>query len=236
MFAVKGRIALIERALALDPNDLALLERQARFHANLVLNGVSSDLAADLAIADEAANHALLIQSNGALSLLAKAFVLRAQGRWLEAEGVLRRVIDLVPTEANRHWELGQTLMAQGRHHEALDSFAAAKRFAGGSDDVYIYDSGIAQAKLALGRLTEAIAMARQSLSEFPPGSVESAWLTLISAETLSSKDEAAQADLRRFLATPRRWHSMAKIEKFQPLAANPKLLDGLRQAGMPEQ
>jgi tetratricopeptide (TPR) repeat protein len=127
--------------------------------------------AAGLAIADNAANHALLIQPNSVLALRAKAFALRAQGKWQEAEAVLHRMIDLQPTEANSHWELGQVLMAEGRHQEALESFEAAKRFAGGSDSVFIYDAYLAMAELALGQLAEATAMARLSLSEFPPDS-----------------------------------------------------------------
>jgi hypothetical protein len=133
--------------------------------------GVWLGVAAGLAIADNAANHALLIQPNSVLALRAKAFALRAQGKWQEAEAVLHRMIDLQPTEANRHWELGQVLMAEGRHQEALESFEAAKRFAGGSDSVFIYDAYLAMAEPALGQLAEATAMARLSLSEFPPDS-----------------------------------------------------------------
>jgi hypothetical protein len=49
--------------------------------------------AAGLAIADNAANHALLIQPNSVLALRARAFALRAQGKWQEAEAVLHRMI-----------------------------------------------------------------------------------------------------------------------------------------------
>jgi tetratricopeptide (TPR) repeat protein len=108
--------------------------------------------AAGLAIADNAANHALLIQPNSVLALRAKAFALRAQGKWQEAEAVLHRMIDLQPTEANSHWELGQVLMAEGRQQEALECFEATKRFAGGSDSVFIYDAYLAMAELALGQ------------------------------------------------------------------------------------
>jgi len=236
---MQQRIALIERALALDPNDFVLLGLQARLHAGFVILGFSSDPAADLAIADNAANRVLLMLPNAVLSLQAKSFVLRAQGKWPEAEAVLRRLVVLQPTEANRHEELGLVLMAEGRHQEALESFQAAKRFAGGSDLVYEYDTGIAMAELAIGQLAESTATARLSLSESPPDigrSGESSWLALIAAESLSGKNEAAGTDLQRFLATPRSFHNMAEIEKRQSFAANPKLLDGLRKAGMPEQ
>jgi DNA-binding winged helix-turn-helix (wHTH) protein/TolB-like protein len=232
------KIALIERALARDPNDFVGLERQARCHSELVLLGYSSDPVADLAIASEAADRMLTTDPNNLLALRARSKVLHAQGRWREAESVLRRVIDLQPAEANRRLEFGQILMAQGRHQEALDNFQAAKRFAGGSDLVYTYDAGIAMASLAVGHFAAAIDAARRSMSASPSGIGrlgEIPWLALISAESGCGEDEAARTDLQKFLTTPRTWHTMVAIEEWPEFAANPKLLGGLRHAGMPE-
>jgi DNA-binding winged helix-turn-helix (wHTH) protein/tetratricopeptide (TPR) repeat protein len=231
------KLTLIDRVLALDPNDLVGLERQARWRSEFVLMGYSSDPTADLTIAGQTADRMLMLDANSILSLRARAKVLQAQGSWREAEAVLLRVIDLQPTEANRRGELGQILMAQGRHQEALDSFRTAKRFAGGADPVYRYDAGIALAALAVGQFEEAIVAARLSISEFPPRTGrlgESPWLALIGAESGSGQNEAARTDLQKFLATPRNCRSMAGIEKWPEFAANPKLLDGLRHAGMP--
>ena len=47
---------------------------------------------------------------------------------------------------------------------------------------------------------------------------------------------EAHATDLQMFLATARTWRTMAAIQKRPFLAANPKLLEGLRRAGMPEE
>jgi hypothetical protein len=44
-----ARIALIERALAIDPDDVAALEAKARVYASLLWEGFSSDPGADLA-------------------------------------------------------------------------------------------------------------------------------------------------------------------------------------------
>jgi TolB-like protein len=234
----RERIALIGRALALDPNSLIVLERQARLHCEIVLLGYSSNPMADLTIAVEAADHMLMLDPNSLLSLRARAKVLHAQGSWHEAEAVLRRVIDLQPTEANRHYELGQILIAQGRHREALASFQAAKRFAGGSDAVYAYDAHIAMAALAIGQFAEAIAAARLSIAEFPTGTGrlgEFPWLALIAAESCNGQEDAARADLQKFLSTQPNCPSMAEIEKWPAFVANPKLLDGLRNAGMPD-
>jgi tetratricopeptide (TPR) repeat protein len=231
------QITLIERALALEPDNFAALERQARLHSARVMAGYSSDPTADLTIAAKAADHMLTINPNSLLSLRAKSFVLRAQHNWSEAEAVLRRAIDLSPTEANRRAELGVVLLAEGRHQEALESFQMAKRLAGGSDPVRGYEANIAMAELAIGQFAAAIASARRSLSGYPTDSGrlgEVPWLALIAAESGSEQDDAARADLQKFLATSRTWGNMAEIEKWPAFAANPKLLDGLRRAGMP--
>jgi DNA-binding winged helix-turn-helix (wHTH) protein/TolB-like protein len=231
------RMSFIDRALTLDPNFFLGLERRARLHAQFVMLGYSSDPATDLAIATEAADHALAIDPNSLNSLRVKASVLRARGDWTTAEALQRRVLTLQPTEANRHDELGECLMAEGRHQEALASYHTARKYAGGGDQVWWYDTNIAMAYLALGQLAEAIATAQLAIGELPPDtgrSGERPRLVLIAATSLSGNEEAARADLQKFLATPRSWHSIAEVLKWSPFAANPRLLDGLHRAGMP--
>jgi TolB-like protein/tetratricopeptide (TPR) repeat protein len=234
-----ARIALIDRVLALDPNYMFALEYEARFRAWLVMNGYSSDPDADLAIAAKAADQMLLTDPNSLHSLRAKAAVLTAQSNWDEAAAVLRRVIALQPLESNRRYEFGTVMMAQGHHAEALESFMTAKELAGGTDTVYWEDADIALELLANDRFSEAIAQARLAIGEFPPDSGRSAeapWLALIAAESESEQDAVARADLQKFLASPRTWSTMTAIEKFPWFAANPRLLEGLRRAGMPTQ
>ena len=231
------KLSLVDHALELDPNYLMGLERQARWRAELVLFGYSSDPAADLAIATKAADHALSIDPNSLNALRVKATVLRAQGDWTAAEALLRRVLILQPTEANRHSELAQTLMAQGRHQEGLASFQTARRLAGGADGVYFYDANIALAELALGQFADAIATAHLAIGEMPPdtGRIgELPLLALIAATSASGNEEAARSEMQRFLAVPRNWRSMAEVQKWPAFVANPPLLDGLRHAGMP--
>ena len=74
-------------------------------------------------------------------------------------------------------------------------------------------------------------------MAEFSPDAgriAEAPWLTLIAAESANGQDAEARADLQKFLATPRTWRTMAAIQKVPTFAANPKLLEGLRRAGMP--
>ena len=231
------RASLVDRALALDPDNLIGLEQRSRAHAEMILLGFSDDPKTDLAIARQASDRMMDIGPNKMMTLRARSKVLRAEGNWQEAERVQRRVINLQPTEGNRWLELGNILMAEGRHAEALASFENAKAFAGGGDNVYLIDAWIATAELAQGMLPEAIGTAHLSLSEFPSHSGrlgEIPWLTLIAAEADSGQDSAAKTDLQAYLATQRTWRSVEPVGKWPTLATNRNLLDGLRKAGLP--
>jgi adenylate cyclase len=230
-------ISLIERALAIDPNYVWALEQISRIRAIFVLNGFSSDRAADLNDAMTAADRVLLFEPNNVDALRAKATVLRAQGDLDGAAAVLRRVIELRPLWGYRYNDLGSILLTQGHVKEALESFMTAKRLAVPTDAINFIDANIAIGLLANDRFLEAIAQARLAIAEFPAEggrNAEFPWLALIAAESANGQDAVARADLQKFLATPRTLRTMAEIEKFPYFAANPKLLEGLRCAGMP--
>ena len=165
--------------------------------------------------------------------------MLRAQGDLDGAAALLRKVIELAPRWGWARRDLGQILLSQGKYKEALESFVSAKRLISikGIDSVAPIDLSLAMGLLVNDRFPEAIAQARLAIGEFPPASgriAEAPWLVLIAAESADGQDAEARADLQKFLATPRSWSTMAEIQKFDFLAA-PKLLDGLRRAGMPE-
>jgi tetratricopeptide (TPR) repeat protein len=232
------RLALVERALTLDPNDFWALQYEARWRAGLVLLGFSSDPAADVAIAERAADRMLRTVPNNLLALRSKAAVLRAQGNWDEAAAVLRRVIAMQPLESNRRWELGMVLMAQGNHKEALATFMTAKQLAAGADYVFYIDTYLALALLENNRFDEAIEQAKLAISEFPPDSGragEFPWLALIAGESENGQEAQARADLQKFAATTRMLCNIAEIHNVAMLAKNANMFEGLRRAGMPE-
>jgi len=234
-----ARIALNERSLALDPNYFWALRDKARNLAILVLDGFSSDREADLERARKAADRALQLAPNDIRVLRDKAIVLRAKGDLDEAAALLRKVIELAPQWGWAHRDLGQILLMQGHYKEALEKLVSAKRLVSvtGADPVAFIDMTLAMGLLANDRFAEAIEQARLAIAEMPPETGrtgESAWLTLIAAESANGQDAEARADLQKFLATPRTWRTMAEIQKVDYFAANHKLLDGLRRAGMP--
>jgi class 3 adenylate cyclase/TolB-like protein/tetratricopeptide (TPR) repeat protein len=233
------RIALIDRALAADPDFVPALWRKARLSATLVTLGFSSDRDADLTTAQKAADRALQLAPNDVNSLGLKALVLQLQGNLDGAEALIRKAIELLPQGA---WigQLGQIQMAQGRYREALESFMTVKQQMG-ADTSPSVDQDLASALLANDRFPEAIAAAQLAIAQWTTvdasRSGELPWLTLIAAESEDGQNARARADLEKFLATPRTLRTTADIQRSNVthFATIKQLLDGLRRAGMPE-
>jgi class 3 adenylate cyclase/TolB-like protein len=233
-----ARLALIQRALVLDPNYMWALRADGRVRADRVFYGFSPDTTADLAQALRSVDRALLLAPNDYNTLREKSRVLRAQGDLDGAAAVIRRLIELKPAVSYRYNDLGWILMAQGHPKEALDNFMTAKRLATDTEIIQQPLGGnLAVALVANDRFAEAIPQARLAIARFTSENgrdAEVPWLALIASESLSGQDAQARADLDRFLGTPRTWHSLAQIRTFPFLAANTQLLEGLRRAGMP--
>jgi DNA-binding winged helix-turn-helix (wHTH) protein/TolB-like protein/Tfp pilus assembly protein PilF len=233
------RISLAEQALAIDPNYVPALELDARVRAIMVLGGHSSDPGSDLARAATEIDRALLLAPDNYWVLVAKATVLRAQDDLVGAAALLRRVIDLRPSWGARYKDLGRVLLSLGQYQEALENLTTAKQLALGVEPAQVDDANLALALVANGRFPEAIAQARLAIAEFSSASGQDAelpWLALIAAESQDGQYAVACKDLQTFLATPRTWRTMAEFRKFPCWAASPRLLEGLRRAGMPDE
>jgi class 3 adenylate cyclase/TolB-like protein/tetratricopeptide (TPR) repeat protein len=233
----EAKIALVDRALAIDPDFVRGLIAGAFFNAAHVWDGYSSDPGADLAKAMKLADRALQLSPFEVDALAAKAYVLHTQGDLDEAAALIHKVLEFQPGNGYRWRELGQIQMAQGHYREALENFLTAKRLS--PETNALVHHSVALGYLANDRFPEAIAEARLSIGEYHLGAGRDAdfpWLALIAAESENGQDAEAHADLQKFLATPRFYRSMAEVQQNPQFAANKNLLQGLRRAGMPEE
>jgi tetratricopeptide (TPR) repeat protein len=162
-----ARIALNDRALALDPNYVWALRKDAFNLASFVSTDFSSNREADLARATNAADRALLLAPNDVRVLRSKAFVLRVQRNLDEAAALLHRVIELAPQWGWARRDLGQILLVQGHYKEALENFVSAKRLISvtGVDSVAFVDWALAMGLLVNDRFKEAIAQAKLAIA-----------------------------------------------------------------------
>jgi DNA-binding winged helix-turn-helix (wHTH) protein/TolB-like protein/Flp pilus assembly protein TadD len=226
------QMALLERALTIDPDYVRALEDKANLYANFVFAGYSPDPSADLSTAMKAADSALKLAPNDVWALRRKASVLHVQGDLDGATALIRKVLELEPLDGWRYRELGIIQMTQGHFKEALENLTIAKRLGGAPPSPNIGES-LAFGLLANDRLAEAITEAQLAIAQ---NGRHSAWLALIAAESQNGQDAEARVSLQKFLAMPRTYRTLAEVQKNPAFAANGKLLDGLRHAGMPEE
>ncbi len=231
-----AQIALLDKALALDPDNRQALAQAARERAIVVLNGWSSDRRTDLAFATKTVDRLLTSRPRDVSLLTTRALVLRAQGDLDQALAVRRLIAEIDPQLADNHREIGAILQTQGHFAEALDSFTLARRLVTPFNADATLDGQTAAALLATNRVTDAITMARQAIAEAASGTADTPWLTLIAAENVNGQDEQARADLQKYLALKPTRPTLAEVRKFSFLAGVPNLLEGLQRAGMPAQ
>jgi tetratricopeptide (TPR) repeat protein len=234
------KMALVQQALALDPNYVWALHMSARLATDYSLGGFSTDSKSDLALALTRVDRALQLAPNDFDTLKDKSHILRAQGDLDGATAVIKRLLELNPVSGFRYFDLGLIRLIQGHPEELLTDMQTARRLASRGDpsDAQAMDAWLAMALFANGRFDEAISQASLAVAELPNDSgrtVEVPWLALISAQYLSGNDTAAKAQLQNFLSRPRLLSNLAAVKKVPTLAATPRLLEALRGAGMPE-
>jgi len=120
--ANRNAMAFFDTAVALDPDSLPALLGYGRTRVNAVLNGwVSADEASALLDAAEPAiKHAVEINSRDVGLHVLRGAYLRARGREDDAIAAFRRALELLPTYALAHAELGRAKIEVGLAGEAI--------------------------------------------------------------------------------------------------------------------
>jgi TolB-like protein len=236
----RKRMALVDRALALDPDYVWALHRSARLAADNAMAGFSADSKADLALALTRLDRALELAPNDFGSLKHKSHILRLQGDLDGATAVIKRLLELNPVSGFRYFDLGLIRLMQGHPEELLTDMQTARRLVSRDDpsDIQAMDAWLAMALFANGRFEEAIPQARLAMGELPndTGQVgEVPWLALIAAEYLGGNEAVARTQLQQFLSTTRMNNNLDAVQRRPTLAATPRLQEALRGAGMPE-
>jgi adenylate cyclase len=161
------RMALLERALQLDPTSIVAMMGLSDELINAMLNfGISrgDDLerAARL-IADAAA-----INPNDPRVLAQIAYLMRAQERYTEALSAYRRVLDYDPNYNVAYKQIGKLLTYTGRAEEAVSMIEESIRRDPWSWDNWARCGELSWALLILGRDEEAIVWAHRALAANP--------------------------------------------------------------------
>lgn len=139
-----------EEAIAIDPNyvdawaGLVFAKRELR-----ALNDLPP-------VVDEALTQALHLDPNNVMGLSALASYNAIKNRWLEAEQLYRRAIDIEPGTAQLHVDFGRFLRRTGRIERGLNEFLLARELGSEFADL---TSLIVNTYAYLGRFAEARAV-----------------------------------------------------------------------------
>jgi DNA-binding winged helix-turn-helix (wHTH) protein/TolB-like protein len=185
-------LALFDQARALDPNLVPALLGYGRTRVNMVLNGwVSADEAGQLLEeAGPAIAHATALDSRDVGVQVLRGAYLRARGRDEDAIAALTRAIELLPTYALAHAELGRAKIETGLADDALADIEEAIRLS--PNDPYVstwyFWAGMAEAHA--GRYKSAIKWLLGARNESRVHSKAAAWLA-VAHGGLAEWDEA---------------------------------------------
>jgi adenylate cyclase len=240
-------VALCERALAIDPNNVrALLGSALKLWLPAAL-GLSSDPKGDLERADQFATKALALDPGFAWAHGTKGWILQNQQRTEESVPEFERALALDPSGVDAYNGLGVDYLALGRFDQSLEVLDKAIRASPSDPSLTYMDGNKGWANFGLKRYDEAIELARRALAIYPYNPYAN--VLLVSALALTGHDAEAREALQRYLAlsvasfkTVAAWKahlmSLAPKQGVDPrfVEMSERSGDGLRKAGMPEE
>src|SRR4029077_955839 len=174
----------------------------------------------------------------------ARAFLLRARGRFADAVIATETVITRNPGEPLFYKEMGLNKLYLGETEEAVEWFRRADEIAPRDPDRWTWLQGLGRALMQLGQDDEAVDALSQAMDSNPGYLRGKAWLA--AAEALAGDVERAGLHLAEYMAiepemTVRRFAeerssvligvtSQIHQQEFE------RILEGLRRAGMPDE
>jgi tetratricopeptide (TPR) repeat protein len=235
-------VSLFRRALQLDPDNVDAMVGIASTHTYQVVNLRRIDERDKLLEeADALISRAIALAPDHIGVLKARAVLLRARGRFLEAMIATDAVIARNPGEPTAYREIGLNKLYLGATREAADWFRRADRIAPRDRVRWTWLQGLGRALMQLGQDAEAVDVLTLSLdgNSQPPRGLA----FLAAAEALAGDIERARLHMAEFVArepgiTVCRFTEeccLISISAVNPvyLRRNERILDGMRRAGM---
>ena len=236
----RSAASLLQRALALDPNDGLALSLMAQVNLCDCVQGWSKDYTEQQAIGAEALERYLERNPGSVFALDMKAYLLAVRAQHEEQLTVAEAMLRREPDSETGRLHKAHALLKLGRPQEALplikevvatnDSLdvlvtASAVHYALGQDDLAVRDARSATAR-----------MSRSDFGNPWRGTVA---LTLAAAEARRGQRAASERAIADFKAAVPGVDTIAAIKAWMrptaPLAGYQPLYDGLRMAGVRE-
>ena len=234
--AIDQALPLFAQAIAADPEFASAYAMAAWCHCWRKINGWLRDRPREMAEGIRLAQRAVELGKDDAVALTRSGHTLgHLAGDLVGGIALLDKALVLNPNLAAA-WFLGAFLrLWHGETEEAAGHFAHAMRLSPLDPELYRMQAGLAAAHLFLGHFDTAASWAEKALRELP--SLLLATAILAASQALAGRPAEAQRAMvhLRQLAPRLRLANLTEwlpIRRPEHLAA---LLDGLRQAGLPE-
>jgi len=228
----------LNRALALDPNNVDALVGQAWISNLIGGNMVTADHAARYATAEAAANKALSLAPNHAMAHAmlgaAHALAYRAQQAIVELE----RALTLDRNLATAHAAIGLAVNTLGHAEDTEKHILEALRLSPRDVQAYVWMHFAGAAKIFLAEDEAAVSWYRRSIEANRNFALSHFFISAPLAQ-LGRLDEAAEAVRAGMALNPTFTIGRVRSNVFSDnptyLAHRERLYDGLRKAGVPE-
>ncbi len=222
---------MFEQAVKLDPGNAEAYAGIAYCYMRDLVNGwidPGTDYAARVI---RAADQALAIDSGNAMAAYAKGLFLATTGRFAEAKTVIETALQRNPNFAPLYDTLSITHNGRGEYEQAISDLEKAMRLSPHDPQLGIWEYHHGLADLGLGHSAEAVDEERRAIDD----GFGTYWphQALAAAYALLGRDNEAKAELAE---SGRLNPHVTSIKSLPPLSNIPRLIDGLRRAGMPEE
>jgi TolB-like protein/class 3 adenylate cyclase len=228
----------LERAVALDPNNINALVGKAWVDAGFAGSFLTDDRAARLEGAEATAIKALSLAPNHAFAHLVLGAIYSIVNRGSDAIAELEHALALDRNLASAHAMIGMSKTALGRAEEAEDHYRKALRLSPGDVRAHHWMSSAGTAKLHLGQDDEAVLWLRRAIDAnrnyaFTHFSLAAA---LAQLDRIAEARAAVSAGLALEPAfTIRRLRAGERSDNPTYLTGRVRIYAGMRKAGVPE-
>jgi adenylate cyclase len=229
-------LALLEKAIAIDPNFAPAMAYAAWCYEQRVVRGWSTAEESDIEKGVKLARAAIAADGEDATAVGTAGFVLLMLGREFDAGlAALQRALDLSPNSALLSMLFGWANIFAGDVDVALASYERARRLSPNAPNAYFFLVGIGMVHLLSGRYDEAAEIT--SKSAVLNADWDTTYWVLAPAYGYLGRAEDAKTAIARLLALAP-GSTVSRFRGTLPFRDNDRLeiiLEGLRKAGLPE-
>jgi adenylate cyclase len=222
---------LFEQAVRLDATNAEAYSGIAYINARAFANGWIEPGTDYATLVIGPADRALAINPGNGMAAYAKGLFLALTGQFAEAKSIAEAALQHNPNLAPLYAMLSVINTGRGDYEQAKSDIEQAMRLSSRDPQLGLWEFLYGRADLGLGRYAEAINEEHRAINE----GFSAYWphQVLVAAYALSGHDQEARAELAEAI---RLNPNITSIKSLPPVSKIPRLVDGLRKAGLPEE